>query len=80
MVRNMMGLLLVVGRGRIEPDELPGLLATRDRTMLPAPAPAHGLTLENVFYSHGWDGRYDHPLHRGLLCGAPGADECLVDS
>ncbi|KAL1508317.1 hypothetical protein AB1Y20_004427 [Prymnesium parvum] len=63
MVRNMVGLLLLAGRGRIAPDEVPALLAARDRARLPPPAPAHGLTLECVYYSHGWGGRYDHPLH-----------------
>ena len=68
MVRNMMGLLLAVGTHRIDVLDVPALLATRDRDQLPAPAPAHGLTLESVFYETGWDGRYNHPLHPAKLC------------
>lgn len=64
MVRNMMGLLLAVGSGHLLPAELPALLASRDRPHLPAPAPAHGLTLEAVYYETGWAGEFDHPLHR----------------
>ena len=74
-------MMLVVGKGRLEPDAIPELLSARDRTRLPAPAPAHGLTLESVYYTHGWAGRYSHPLHHGLLCGAPGSEyleECKV--
>ena len=62
-VRNMMGLLFEVGNGRREVDEIPELLARRNRLGLPKPAPACGLTLESVYYSIGWDKRYDHPLH-----------------
>jgi tRNA pseudouridine(38-40) synthase len=63
MVRNMVGLLLAVGDGKVAPDDVPGLVASRDRSRLPRPAPAHGLTLEAVYYQEGWGGRYDHPLH-----------------
>ena len=63
MVRNMAGLLISVGNGRLAPDDVPTLVASRDRSRLPSPAPAHGLTLEDVYYAEGWDGRYRHPLH-----------------
>lgn len=51
MVRNMVGLLVAVGRGRIDPDDVPGVLALADRDRAPyATAPAHGLTLARVRY------------------------------
>ncbi len=51
MVRNLMGLLVSVGRGKTAPAEVPGLLAAQDRTALPsATAPAKGLTLVRVLY------------------------------
>ena len=48
--------------------DVPGLIASRSRDLLPAPAPAHGLTLESVYYVDGWGGRYAHPLHGSKLC------------
>ena len=50
MVRNIVGCLVAVGRGRVEPDQVPVLLAGRDRTLAPGSAPARGLTLERVEY------------------------------
>jgi tRNA pseudouridine38-40 synthase len=50
MVRNLMGILMEVGRGRLEPAGVPTLLAARDRGAAPAPAPARGLTLVWVDY------------------------------
>ena len=51
MVRNIMGLLVEVGRGRLAPCAVPGLIAARDRALAPATAPAHGLSLSEVYYS-----------------------------
>ena len=86
MVRNIVGLLLSVGSGRTAADAVPALLARRERGLLPPPAPAHGLTLETVYYRRGWEGAYDHPLHGSELCEAEGGgvDEaclaaCLLD-
>ena len=62
-VRNMVGLLWAVGHGKLDASDVPGLLASRDRNQLPMPAPAHGLTLESVYYEEGWGGAYAHPLH-----------------
>lgn len=50
MVRNLMGLLVAVGRGKLHPDAVPAILTARDRTTAPATAPAHGLTLTRVHY------------------------------
>ena len=49
------------------------LLERRSRLGLPMPAPAHGLTLEQVYYRTGWGGRYDHPLHTDMV-GSGGAE------
>lgn len=50
MVRNMMGLLVAVGRGALAADDVPGIMATLDRSRAPATAPACGLTLSEVYY------------------------------
>ena len=82
MVRNIVGLLLSVGSGRTAADAVPALLARRERGLLPPPAPAHGLTLETVYYRSGWEGAYNHPLHGSELCEAEGGgidEECVVE-
>lgn len=50
MVRIMAGTLVAVGEGRLQADDIPELLAARDRTRAGQTAPAHGLTLVRVFY------------------------------
>jgi tRNA pseudouridine38-40 synthase len=50
MVRIVVGTLVEVGDGRIAPDALPDILASRDRERAGRTAPAHGLTLVQVFY------------------------------
>ena len=51
MVRNLAGTLLEVGAGRRLSATMPALLAQRDRSAAGPTAPAHGLTLERVFYA-----------------------------
>ena len=51
MVRNMMGLLVAVGRGKLEPAEIPSILEACDRRMAPLTAPACGLTMKKVWYA-----------------------------
>lgn len=48
MVRNLVGSLLEVGRGRRRPEWIAELLAARDRTLAGPTAPARGLTLVSV--------------------------------
>jgi len=50
MVRNLVGTLVDVGRGRRKPQEMEGLLHSRDRRKSGPTAPAHGLTLCAVLY------------------------------
>ena len=50
MMRALVGTLVVVGDGRLEPGEVAKILAARDRAGTPQMAPAHGLTLERVVY------------------------------
>ena len=51
MVRNTMGLLVAVGRGKLEPGEIPAILDAQDRRMAPLTAPACGLTMKKVWYA-----------------------------
>ena len=51
MVRNIAGMLVWAGLGKVRPADVPGILAARDRRALPSPsAPAQGLTLMEVIY------------------------------
>ena len=50
MVRNIVGTLVDVGRGRRPIDDLQVILASRDRAQASATAPPHGLTLWSVDY------------------------------
>jgi tRNA pseudouridine38-40 synthase len=50
MVRNLVGALAEIGRGRAPPTWAAELLAGRDRTKAAPTAPAHGLTLVEVYY------------------------------
>jgi tRNA pseudouridine38-40 synthase len=49
-VRNLVGSLVEVGRGRREAAWMGELLSARDRTRAGPTAPAHGLTLVRVEY------------------------------
>jgi tRNA pseudouridine38-40 synthase len=50
MVRNIVGTLADVGRGRITPSEFRAILRSRDRKKAGATAPAFGLTLISIRY------------------------------
>ena len=50
MVRSLVGFLIEVGRGRRSADEVADVLAARDRSVVPSPAPPTGLVLWHVAY------------------------------
>lgn len=67
MVRTLVGTLVRVGEGKLDPAAVPEILAARDRARASQMAPAHGLTLERVAYgrvvSHGRDRDANGPGH-----------------
>jgi tRNA pseudouridine38-40 synthase len=50
MVRTVMGTLVRVGEGKLEPDDVRTMLEARQRAVISQPAPAQGLTLVRVAY------------------------------
>jgi len=50
MVRNIVGTLVEIGRGKMEPKQLKSIMAARDRNLAAATAPAQGLCLVKVLY------------------------------
>lgn len=50
MVRALVGTLVRVGDGKLDPDAIPGILGARDRAPAGNLAPAQGLTLERVVF------------------------------
>jgi tRNA pseudouridine38-40 synthase len=50
MVRNLVGTMLDVGRGRLSAGAIPGILAARSRAAAGPTAPARGLFLHSVEY------------------------------
>ena len=50
MVRIIAGTLLDVGAGKIEPDEIPGIIASKERKKAGVTAPPEGLCLWKVCY------------------------------
>ncbi len=51
MVRIIAGMLIEVGRGKIEPEEIEKILYERDRMKATKTAPSQGLTLMEIYYS-----------------------------
>lgn len=52
MVRIIVGTLLRVGGGQMEPEEIPGILAARDRSKAAETARPEGLTLVSIEYEN----------------------------
>jgi tRNA pseudouridine38-40 synthase len=50
MVRIITGTLAEVGKGKREPECIPGIIESKDRRMAGKTAPAHGLYLMEVYY------------------------------
>lgn len=59
MVRNMVGCLVSIGRGKAEPETVRSLLQMKDRTAAPATAPAQGLFMAGVEYGESGCGGSD---------------------
>jgi tRNA pseudouridine38-40 synthase len=54
MVRNIVGTLMEIGRGKLPPEVMKEILETRNRKAAGETAPAHGLCLIHVFYDDYW--------------------------
>jgi tRNA pseudouridine38-40 synthase len=50
MVRNLVGTLVEIGRGALQPEDIPRILSDRNRASAGPTAPAHGLYLVHVDY------------------------------
>lgn len=67
MARTIVGTLLECGAGRRNPEELPAILAARDRSAAGANAPARGLYLAGVRFKDGYDSFAEPPIFGGRL-------------
>lgn len=56
MVRILAGTLVQVGAGKMQPDEMPGILQSRDRAKAGPTLPAKGLFLVKVDYGQEFEG------------------------
>jgi tRNA pseudouridine38-40 synthase len=68
MVRNLVGTLVEIGRGTLQPVDISTILASQDRTAAGPTAPAQGLFLVHV----------DYPLNPGTPCPDAGTREPLT--
>lgn len=50
MVRNIVGALVEVGRGRLSLEEFKSIIEAKDRKVAPPPAPPQGLVLKHIQY------------------------------
>jgi tRNA pseudouridine38-40 synthase len=62
MVRTIAGTLIECGSGRRDPQDIPAILAARDRRAAGFTAPPHGLYLAGVRYADGYDSFREPPL------------------
>jgi tRNA pseudouridine38-40 synthase len=51
MVRSLVGALVAAGEGRLTPEQVRAILASRQRTGKVYTAPPQGLFLDKVFYA-----------------------------
>lgn len=61
MMRNLVGTLAYVGCGKIEKEKIPEILAKKRRVLSGMTAPAHGLTLKQIFYESTFLSKLDLP-------------------
>lgn len=72
MVRNLMGCLVAVGRGKVGLEDVRSYLHEGDRTAAPATAPAQGLCLEDVAYPPSLSGGSARDEHQMGTSGSSG--------
>lgn len=77
MVRSLVGTLLLVGRGKITPDDFVRVLESRDRSRSGPTAPAHGLCLQSVAYTDP-DGTIWTSNDTAGVCDVSGRSRSLV--
>ncbi len=53
MVRIITGMLIEVGRDKLEANDLKKILIAKDRSQATKTAPANGLTLMEIYYDEG---------------------------
>ena len=53
MVRNLVGTLIEVGRGKVDANSIPSILSARNREAAGPTAPANGLCLEHIDMMYG---------------------------
>lgn len=80
MVRNIVGVLAEIGRGRQPEESLAALLAARDRRRAPAPAPARGLALWRVGYAEDGRERVDRGANAKSNTRVEGDEDILTES
>lgn len=64
MVRNLMGALVAVGRGKVSPEDIRSVLTKGQRSLAPGTAPACGLCLHAVEYASDGRGHKRHLFHQ----------------
>lgn len=50
MVRNIVGTLIEVGRGKLNAQDIADLMESKDRTLCPSPSPSQGLCLTHISF------------------------------
>lgn len=50
MVRNLIGTLVYIGVGKMEESQIPQIIKSKSRPLAGLTAPAHGLTLQSVYF------------------------------
>lgn len=60
MCRGIAGTLVQIGHGKFAPEDIVGILASKDRRVAGMTAPAHGLVLWKVFYGSRPGTRNEH--------------------
>jgi tRNA pseudouridine38-40 synthase len=74
MVRIIVGTLIEIGRGRRDPNSIPDLIASGDRTRTGVTAPPHGLYLDEVFVRPEFRLEDDSLQLRPDAAGAPSSE------